>query len=1125
MSDKNSTPKSGYAVTPVIIQSKSVFNVGIVLSETNYDIWSQIMEMHIAEREKLSYIRGKEKQPAEEDPGYEKWYVENQKVKRWLLLSMSPEIMKRYLRLATAHEIWSALSKAFFDGSDELQVFTLNQKVFTAKQNGRPLSEYYGELMEIFQELDHRDKVVMKDPEDVTTYKKSIGRLMVHIFLAGLDGEFEQIRGEILRKEPVPELENSYALIRQEAIRQHSHDSLKQKLAGQTKGNHPKANSNIDKSKFKCTHCNQQGHTESRCFELNGYLEWWDHSWDQRGKNPAAAVVEAKNIDEASKDSTALMTIRGNGGEFSVRITNSTWIIDSGATDHMTFDSRQISSMKPSSKELISTANGDTTSGIGKGSLNRTNNFTLDSVLVVPSLEYNLLSDIQTRQTIGYGVKQGRLYYLDLVSKDSGKLEKALTVKSSTKQKEESEIWLWHHRLGHASFTKSHRVPFSLSLNKSIVPFMLTHSDVWGPSKISTLRGSRWFVTFIDDCTRMTWLWLMKSKGEVNLIFQKFHKMIETQYNAKVQVLRSDNGGEYQSLELKGYLEVHGIIHQTTCPNTPQQNGALIMATYVINCIPSSSNDFQTPLQTLLNKVVALGSTNFPPCIFGYVAFVHIQKNPNKLAPRALRCVFLGYAIHQKGYQCYHPPTKRMFISMDVVFHEQIMYFSSESALQGENHKELQTLDYHCQEYVYLEKDHLEVNCSNDNSCADNLQSSCTNEMENEINGTSHYVLVTELGMTPPVDTPNQSSDVMDALNLEALADPRWKNVMNEEMKALQQNKTWELVDCPPRKKPYKADDTIERLKARLVAKGYTQTYGVDYTETFAPVAKLNTVRVLLSLAFDVKNAFLHGELFEEVYIELPPRCMVPKKHTQKVRKLKKSLYDLKQSPRVWFGRFSEAMTVFGYHQSNSGHTLFLKKQHGKIIVLIIYVDDMIVTGNDPEEQKALQSYLFGKFEMEDLETSMEKCHPATTPIEEGLKLCLEPNQIPVDKGRYQRLCRKINYMHNPGEKHMNVVMHILRSLKYVPGRGILFTKHTDYQEINVYTNADWAGAIDDRRSTSGYFTFLGGNLVTWRSKKQNVVARSSAEAKFRGIALGLCEALLLKLLLEDLGYPPRQPI
>ncbi|KAL6335102.1 hypothetical protein AAG906_026482 [Vitis piasezkii] len=112
-------------------------------------------------------------------------------------MSMSPEIMKHYLRLPTAQEIWSALSKAFY-GSDELQVFTLNQKAFTAKQS-RSLSEYYGELTEFF---------------DITAYRKSIERQWVHIFFAGLDGDFEQVRGEILRKDPLPDLEECYALIR-----------------------------------------------------------------------------------------------------------------------------------------------------------------------------------------------------------------------------------------------------------------------------------------------------------------------------------------------------------------------------------------------------------------------------------------------------------------------------------------------------------------------------------------------------------------------------------------------------------------------------------------------------------------------------------------------------------------------------------------------------------------------------------------------------------------------------------------------------------------------------------------------------------------------------------------------
>ena len=159
--------------TPIIIQQQgSSFNSGIVLNETNYDLWSPMLEMKIAEKEKLSFIRGTSPPPKEKDEGYEKWYSDNQKVKRWLLMSMSSEIMKRYIRLPTARDIWKALSKVFYDGVDQLHVFILNQRAFSAKQNGRPLSIYYGELTEIFNELDHRDKVVMANEIDIASYHK-----------------------------------------------------------------------------------------------------------------------------------------------------------------------------------------------------------------------------------------------------------------------------------------------------------------------------------------------------------------------------------------------------------------------------------------------------------------------------------------------------------------------------------------------------------------------------------------------------------------------------------------------------------------------------------------------------------------------------------------------------------------------------------------------------------------------------------------------------------------------------------------------------------------------------------------------------------------------------------------
>ncbi|KAK3006499.1 hypothetical protein RJ639_017038 [Escallonia herrerae] len=427
---------------------------------------------------------------------------------------------------------------------------------------------------------------------------------------------------------------------------------------------------------------------KNRCYELVGYPEWWDQNRDPRKRNfkrtSSTAVVETKTEDDVTGQHSALAVAAGNGGKalnMSTLVINSAWIIDSGATDHMTFDSREVSTLKQSSQKFVTTANGTPAPIIGEGHLPLTDNMNLDSVLVVPSLDYNMLSvsqittalfcvvifwpnfcvfkDIRTRQTIGCGVKRGKLYYLDLVSKSLDKLRQALMVNDSEGEMRKSKIWLWHRRLGHASFgylkklfpslftkcdvssfqcevcelAKSHRVSFPLALNKSPDPFMIIHSDVWGPSKVNSLGGSRWFVTFIDDCTRMTWVQLMKYKSEVNVLFQQFCKMIHTQYNARIQVLRSDNGGKYLSAELQQYLKAHGIIHQTTCSNTPQQNGvaerknchllevvcaslieahlplsywgeALISAAYLINWVPSRTIDYQTPSRLSLRRLL-----------------------------------------------------------------------------------------------------------------------------------------------------------------------------------------------------------------------------------------------------------------------------------------------------------------------------------------------------------------------------------------------------------------------------------------------------------------------------------------------------------------------------------------
>ncbi|CAL8157410.1 unnamed protein product [Prunus armeniaca] len=329
----------------------------------------------------------------------------------------------------------------------------------------------------------------------------------------------------------------------------------------------------------------------------------------------------------------------------------------------------------------------------------------------------------------------------------------------------------------------------------------------------------------------------------------------------------------------------------------------------------------------------------------------------------------------------------------------------------------------------------------------------------------------------------------------------------------------------------YNADGTVERYKARLVAKRFTQTYGVDYHDTFALVAKMNTVRVLLSLAvnlywtlrqFDVKNAFLHGELEEEVYMSLPPGYSV-NGNTGNVCKLKKGIVRVKA--------VSSGM-------ANTDHTLFIKHR---------------------AEIEELQKHLAYEFEMKDLgslkyflwvevtrskhglflsqrkyvmdllaDTGMLDCKPADTPIVENYKLGVYVVQVPTNKERYEMLVGRLIYlsltrpdiayavsfasqfMHSPSEDHMAVVMHILSYLKSALGKGLLFKKN-DNLDLEGYTDADYAGNITNRHSTS----------VTWRSKKQNIVSRSSAKSEYREIAQGVCEILWLRWLLAEIGFRP----
>ena len=242
--------------------------------------------------------------------------------------------------------------------------------------------------------------------------------------------------------------------------------------------------------------------------------------------------------------------------------------------------------------------------------------------------------------------------------------------------------------------------------NQSKYPFEIVHSDIWGPSRVPSVLGFRYCITFIDDFSRCTWLYLMKDRSELFDIFQNFYSEISTQFGRSIHILRSDNAKEYFSTSLKSFLNSKGIIHQSSCPHTPQQNDvaegkhrhlldtartlllqnnvplkfwadAILSAGYLINRMPSSVLNDQIPDSILFPDEQLY---KLPLRVFGCTCFVHdLSPGKDKLTARAIKCIFLRYSRVQKGYRCYSPTLHRFFTSTDVIFHEESPFFTTKN--------------------------------------------------------------------------------------------------------------------------------------------------------------------------------------------------------------------------------------------------------------------------------------------------------------------------------------------------------------------------------------------------------------------------------------------------------------
>ncbi|GJR06763.1 retrovirus-related pol polyprotein from transposon TNT 1-94 [Tanacetum coccineum] len=382
--------------------------------------------------------------------------------------------------------------------------------------------------------------------------------------------------------------------------------------------------------------------------------------------------------------------------------------------------------------------------------------------------------------------------------------------------------------------------------------------------------------------------------------------------------------------------------------------------------------------------------------------------------------------------------------------------------------------------------------------------------------------------------------------------DPKWIDAMQKKIHGQEQNKTWVLTLLPPDKIPIRSKwvykiklnviGNIDRYKARIFAQGFNQKERVDYKETFAPVAKMVTVRTLLAIAIqqgchieqlDINNAFLHGDLNEEVYMKVP-QGYAQNLPPNTVCKLTKSIYGLKQANRQWFEKLTTFLIQLGFKQSYVDTSLFTITHKGIQTSLLVYVDDILIVSKDTSFITLIKQHLHTKFSIKDLgplhfylgieflknasglamtqrkyALELLECadvlnlKPIATPMDPISKLNDTDGYLLLDPSTYRTLVGKLLYLT------------ITRPDLSFTAQGLL---------TMMLSSGDWASCATTIRSVSGYAIFLGHSLISWQSKKQIVVSRSSTKAEYRALADSTCEISWLKCLLQDLNVTVPTP-
>lgn len=782
----------------------------------------------------------------------------------------------------------------------------------------------------------------------------------------------------------------------------------------------------------------------------------------------------------------------------------------------------------------------------------------------------------------------------------------------------------------------------------------LIHSDLCGPFPTNSVSGSRYFIIFVDDATRFTWVYFLRTKSseEVLRVFEQFKALVEKEADASIRRFQCDNGtGEYSNRLFTDFLLTDGILFQPSAPYTQNQNGvserairtiiekartilvnarlsegfweeAVRTAVYLKNRSPTKAVDSITPLEAWTGQKPELN--HLRPFGCDSYAFIHPDLR-TKWNPKVKSCTFLGYIENTTAqYRVWNGHRIVVVAASNLRFNEQ-------SFKNRDSKLDLKPIDWAELRYFPVQQDVLEERTEDLPSTDQPLASGTVSTTVEPTLKISELPLYTTES-TPPIDTHLQvrirrstrekrpSFKLRSAFSarIQALIEPisyreaikhpyskQWNKAMKEECEALDYNKTWDLVDedtaltsgkkvigCKWVYKLKRNADGSRRFKARLVIRGFEQEYGIDFTETFAPVAKFVTVRILFALAakydweieqMDVVTAFLNPKLQEEVFMELPEGYAIPDSHILPrtsgglICRLRKCLYGLKQAPRAWYTDIDAYLSSIAFTRSEEDHNLYISKH----TILLLFVDDILLFSPNVEAIRSVKDLLRTKYRTLDLgpvqqflgiqvvrdrhtrsihinqapyiktilkRFQMDNCNGVSTPMDPNLQLeAALPSYIASRDHllEYQQAVGSImyamlgtrpdlaftvstlsKYCSNPGPTHAIAVLRVLRYLQKTATIGITYKGQenpavTDATAgytsmttgITGFTDSDWAGDKDTRKSTSGYIFLLYGGAVSWKSTKQSVVATSSTEAEYIACSDAAKEALWIRRL------------